>query len=433
MSESRRPTWDLTQSGWLILCAIVVLVVVGVASIFVTDTHYASGHDGPRNAAKQCIRILISAFGAIGILHIGYQRIARHAYPIFLVALLLLLPLLVAGRLETSFGGFTAPRKGAYRWLHFPGFPLQPSELMKLAYVLALAWYLRYRKNYRSFVGLLLPVVGSLIPLALILLEPDLGTALLMVPVLLSMLFMAGARKRHLMVIVIAGMGVVPIAWGQIKDYQRSRVTSVLLQSTALRRSVIAHPENYQLFGKNPEAVKRSAIEWSAGSGYQLVHSLNAIGSGGFLGQGWGEGVYVSRAILPDRHNDFVFSVIGHQWGLSGTLLVLVCFTIITLAGCHIASATTDPLGRLLAVGLMTLIACQVLINVGMAVGLLPITGMTLPFVSYGGSSLLTNFGAVALLISIAQHRPYLLETRPFEYGAKTRTVVPITHLDRAD
>lgn len=412
----KRATLDLTRPGWAILIAILVLVTSGIASIYVTNTHYAAGHDGPRNASKQLVRVVVSLIVAVGVLKVGYQRIARYAYAIFLIALALLVPLLLARLLHTSFGGLTEPRNGAYRWIHLPGFPLQPSELMKVAYVIALAWYLRYRKNYRRFAGLLLPFVISTVPLSLILLEPDLGTVLLMAAVLFTMLFMAGAKVGHLAVIVALGVAMAPLAWGQIKGYQRLRITAVMLQSDALRQAVIKDPDRYSLL-----ATKRQAIEWAAGSGYQLVHSKNAVGSGGMFGHGWGDGVYVSSSLLPDRHNDFVFAVIAHQWGFLGCLLVLACYGAITIFGVVIASATTEPFGRLLAVGILALIVTQVLINVGMAIGLMPITGMTLPFVSYGGSSLLTNFAAVALLINVSQHRPFLLATRPFEFFDQER------------
>lgn len=412
----KRTTLQLTQPGWAILAAVGVLVTMGVACIYVTDTHYVRGHDGPANAGKQSIRILVSAALGVMVLRIGYRRIARHAYAIFVAALVLLVPLMVAKLLHNSLGGFAAPRNGAYRWLHLPGFPLQPSELMKVAYVLALAWYLRYRKNYRRLSGLAVPVAVSALPLGLILMEPDLGTALLIVPVLFAMLLMAGARVRHLVLVMLLGVAAMPLAWGMIKGYQRARVTAVLFQSDQVRQAVIDSPEKYRLM-----ATKRQAIEWEASSGYQLVHSKNAIGSGGLFGHGWGKGVYATNALLPDRHNDFVFAIIAHQWGLAGCLLVIACYTVIVLAGVGIAGATSEPFGRLLAVGVVAMIATQVVINIGMTVGLMPITGMTLPFVSYGGSSLLTNFLAVALLIGVSQDRPFLLAVRPFEFTREER------------
>lgn len=402
----------LTQPGWVLLVATSILVVIGLASIFVTDTPYRAGPDGPGNALRQCVRIGISLGLAYAILRIGYYRISRYAYVIFVAAAILLIPLLVARLTRSSFGGLTAPRNGAYRWIHLPGFPMQPSEFLKLASVIALASYLRYRNSYRRFGGLLVPLVVSAVPLGLVLLQPDLGTALLLVPVMLVMLFTAGARVKHLVYIVLIGVATAPIAWGQITGYQRARVTAVLLQSETLRQAVISTPEKFKFF-----ANRRQAVEWAASSGYQLVHSKNAVGSGGLVGNGWGEGVYVQSSLLPDRHNDFIFAVIAHQWGFFGGLLVLICYTAIILAGVRIASGTLDPFGRLLAVGIVTLIAVQVVINVGMTVGLMPITGLTLPFVSYGGSSLVTQFLGLALLVSVSQHRPFLLAMKPFEFS----------------
>lgn len=410
----KRATLELTQPAWIMLSAVLVLVLVGLACIYVTDTHYIINHDGPRNAAKQLVRVAVSVIAGIIVLRIGYLELSRYSYLIFAGALLLLVPPLLARILGTDFGGLCAPRNGAYRWIHLPGFPLQPSEIMKIAFVIALAWYLRYRQNYRRFSGLMVPVIGSGLPLALILLEPDLGTVLLLVPVLFTMLFMAGAKISHLALIMLIGLAATPLAWGQIKGYQRARVTAVLLQSEDLRRAVIENPEEYKAL-----ATKRQAVEWAAASGYQLVHSKNAIGSGGVLGNGWGKGVYARSTLLPDRHNDFVFAIIGHQWGLVGCLLVLACFTIIVITGVAIASSTTEPFARLLAVGLTAMLVTQVLVNVGMTVGLLPITGTTLPFVSYGGSSLITNFIGLALLISISQRKPFLLALKPFEFGRR--------------
>jgi rod shape determining protein RodA len=324
----RRTTYDLTEPGWAIAIAIVVLLAIGIASIYVTDTHYVQGHDGPRNAAKQCVFVVTGLILATVVLKIGYTRISRHAYLIFAIVLIALVPLLLAKLLDTSFGGLTRPRNGAYRWIRLPGFQLQPSEFMKIAYLLALAWYLRYRKNYRRLGGLLWPIAISAVPLALILFEPDLGTALLLLPVLFTMLFVAGARLRHLAFIALVGAAASPLAWSQLRGYQRLRVTAVLLQSDALRKAVIDRPEAFKAL-----ASKRQAVEWAASSGYQLVHSKNAIGSGQVWGSGWGSGVYTTSALLPDRHNDFVFSVIAHQWGLLGCLVVLLCYTVMVMAG----------------------------------------------------------------------------------------------------
>lgn len=408
----RRSSPLLTGPGLAIAAAIAVLTFVGIASIYVTDTHYAAGQDGPANAARQSLRVFLGLLLAGSILRIGHQNLMRIAYPLFAVACLLLVPLLVAKLLHTSLGGLTTPRNGAYRWISLPGFLLQPSEIMKFALVIALASYLRYRKNVRSFGEVLLPILATAVPTGLILLEPDLGTALLLLPVLFVMLFLAGARIAHLATLVILGIAIIPFTWSRLESYQRLRVTAVLLQSDSLRKAVIDDPSQYASI-----ATKRQALEWSAGSGYQLVQSKNAIGSGGVWGHGWGQGIYVENSLLPDRHNDFVFAIIAHQWGLVGCLIVLTCYAVIVLAGARIASVTTDPFSRLLAGGIVALFACQAVVSMAMTMGLLPVTGMTLPFVSYGGSSLLCNFIAVALLLSVSQHRPYILTRDPFVFG----------------
>lgn len=422
----KRAAWQITEPGWAIAIAIMVLVAIGIASIYVTDTHYQRGHDGPRNAAKQAVFLVTSMVVAVGVLQAGYQRISRHAYIIFFAAVLLLVPPFLAKTLHTTLGGLVTPRNGAYRWIQLPAFQLQPSEFMKVAYLIALAWYLRYRKNYRNFGGLMLPFVISAVPFGLILLEPDLGTVLLLLPVQFAMLFMAGARIKHLAIMIALGLVAAPVAWGQIKGYQRARVTAVLMQSEALRQAVIENPEAFSAL-----ATKRQALEWSVSSGYQLLQAKNAIGSGRLVGHGWGRGVYVNTPLLPDRHNDFVFAIVAHQWGFFGCLVVLGCYTVIVVAGVRIASVTSDPFARLLAVGVITLLASQVVINVGMSVGLMPITGMTLPFVSAGGSSMISNMMAIALLVSISQHRPFLLATKSFEYTTKPHGRRPL--FDRQD
>ncbi len=415
----RRSLYDLTNPGWMIATAICVLTLVGMASIYVTDTHYAAGHDGPANGARHALRICLGLFLAGMVLRIGYQNLGRWSYAIFLLATLTLVPLIVAKALHTSFGGLTPPRNGAYRWMALPGFLLQPSELVKIALVLALAWYLRARKSVRTFGGVLVPVLATAVPSALILLEPDLGTALILWPVLLTMLFLAGAKVRHLAVLVTIAAAAVPLAWSRLENYQRLRITAVLLQSDSLRHAVIADPQRYAAI-----ATKRQALEWSASSGYQLVQSKNAIGSGGVWGYGWGRGMYVEAPLLPDRHNDFIFAVIAHQWGLIGCAIVMACYAAIALGGARIASVTTEPFPRLLVGGFVTLLCAQAVVSVAMTMGVLPVTGMTLPFVSYGGSSLLCNFIAVALIISVSRYRPFPLTVRPIAFGREQTAMI---------
>jgi hypothetical protein len=218
---------------------------------------------------------------------------------------------------------------------------------------------------------------------------------------------------------------MTPLFWLKMQPYQRLRITAVVLQSESLRDDIARNPERYRLLHSDASALRREARQWRVSSGMQMVRSKAALGSGGFLGQGWGQGTFVEYNFLPDRHNDFVFALIGHQWGLFGCLAVLGCYAVIIAAGAVIATDTTEPVGRLLAAGVVALLATQVLINVGMCVGLMPVTGMTLPFVSYGGSSLLVNFIAITLLISVARHRPFLLAPKPFDFEDRVVSFPP--------
>ncbi len=405
----KRPITDLTRPGWIILAAVGVLALVGVVSIYGAES-VRPGR--PTFTIKQMLFLGVSAGAGVLFLKIGYRRIAQYAYPIAILAVALLVPLTIAKMAGIELGGLLSPRRNVYRWISLPGFNFQPSEIMKLAYILALAHYLRFRKNYRRFSGLLLPFGLTMIPLGLILSEPDLGTALLMMPVLFVMLFLAGAHLKHLALIALVGVVCVPIV---AKPYQIARITTLLMQSETFREQVTENPDRYEFLGLN----KQSVANWRQGNGWQLIHSKAALGSGGVLGQGWGKGTYVDYRFLPDRHNDFVFSLVGHQFGLLGCLVILGCFAAIIVAGATIAMATIEPEGRLLAVGVVALLAAQVTSNISMTVGLMPITGMTLPFVSYGGSSLLANSMAVALLISVSQDRPFLLSPKPFEFPSQ--------------
>ena len=353
----KRPIHDLTQPGWAVAFAVLVLLGLGIASIYASSSVRVGSVDvsGKLFAAKQAINAGVSLVLVGLILRIGYMRIARYAYLIFAACLLMLIPMLLAKMLHVSFGGLVPASRGAYRWIQLPGYQLQPSEMMKIGYILALAWYLRYRKNYRNFSGLLFPFAVSVVPMAMILLQPDLGTVLLFFPVLFGMLFVAGARIQHLAVIIGLGLLASPFMWLQMKPYQRSRITAVLMQAPSLREKIVEDSEKYAFTGVD----KQEALEWEASSGMQLVRSKAALGSGGFMGQGWGQGTYVEYNFLPDRHNDFVFAIIGHQWGLVGCFVVLACFVVIVVSGVEIATVTSEPCGRLLAMGVVCLIAAQ--------------------------------------------------------------------------
>lgn len=397
-----------------LLAATLILVGIGIATI------YSVGHPVEPSPAtdignlsnlwkKQVIFAAVAIVGFIAVNAVNYRRFGAASYWIYAL-ILLLLGLLLIGRYVVNLP-FVPEINGTHRWIKFniagrdlPA--LQPSELCKLVYVLALAWYLRYRSNYDSLSSLIGPFVLTLLPMVLILLEPDLGTVLLMMPILFTMLFVAGAKVKHLLIIVLMALLVSPLLWYKMKAYQRTRISSVLLQNEWIREKA----EQYPTLGNILVGGKFSTKQWKNDWGYHLVRSKYAVASGGInRGKGYGfrAGPFIKYNFLPERHNDFIFAMIAHQWGFWGCLGLLALYIIIVGCGLEIAAHNTDPFGKLLAVGIIAMFVVEVIINVSMTVGLMPITGLTLPLVSYGGSSLLVSMASIGLLNNVGRCRPF--------------------------
>jgi rod shape determining protein RodA len=408
---------NLTRLGWGLALPVLFLSAIGLACIHATERGGApatAGSPAPADVSGAADR-LVRLYDAVGPLTVkqvvflatgvaimllvmrpSFHKIGRFAYVLYALGIVLLL-LLVVGRALEHFGLPGLPLvpvvRGTYRWFGYGGFKIQPSEFVKLALVLALARYLRFRSSYRRWPGLVTPFLLTLLPMVLILVQPDLGTLLMLLPVLFAMLFVAGARRRHLLAVIVVGCATLPLFYQYgMKDYQRMRFQVLLKQSS-------------------PDEA------WHMDQGFQLRQAKTALGTGGLTGTGYGAGMFVQYDLLPEEHNDFIFAIIGHQWGLVGAVLVILAYAAIVLFGLEVASATNDPFGRLLAIGVVVMIVAQALLNIGMNVGLAPITGMPLPFVSAGGSSLWANFLALGLLLNVAQRRPMLIAHPPFEYG----------------
>jgi len=386
-------------------------------------TIYSVGH--PAEAAgrvseladfwkKQLVFAAVAAAGFVAANLVNYRRLGAVSYWAYAFVLALLVVLLV-GRYLVELP-FVPEKNGTHRWIQFtvagrtlPA--LQPSEFCKIVYVLALAWYLRYRSNYRSFKALVGPFVLTLVPMVLILAEPDLGTVLLMMPILFTMLFVAGAKLKHLLLVMLMALMVSPLLWHKMKPYQRVRISSVLLQSPWVRDKAEAHP----LLGRILVGRQFSQKDWKNDWGYHLIRSKSAIASGGAAGYGFGKGPFIKYDFLPYRYNDFIFAAIAHQWGFRGGLVLLGLYVVVIACGLEIAAKNVDPFGRLLAVGIVAMFAVEVIVNVSMTMGLMPITGLTLPLVSYGGSSLLVSVISVGLLNNLGRSRPFTVAPRPFE------------------
>ncbi len=355
-----------THAAWPILICVGLLCMVSVLAIELASK------PGEGFADRQ--RLFVGVGAAIVILTLipNFQSIGQGSYVFFGIGLVMLVAVF-----------FTQSVNGARRWFQTPiGFSLQPSEFAKITYVMALAWYLRYHRNIRELSGLLPPFLLMLIPFVLILMEPDLGTALLFPLVLYAMLIAAGAKLRHLIVIAVVTALALPGAYPFLKPYQQERITSLVVS----------------ISGQGGE-------EHRMGVGYQPYQARIALGSGGITGQGPEGAQHIKQGLLPEAHTDFIYAVVGTQWGFVGCVGILLLYLGFFAASVEIAATCRDPFGRLLVIGLSSLVVFQVVINVGMTVGIFPVVGIALPFVSYGGSSLLTNMVAAGLLLNVSVRR----------------------------
>ncbi len=366
-------------SQWIIMLCVLTLCIIGL--LFITSASYRYVDQGDwtysDKPAKQAVRLVVGLTAFFIILLFKYTFFMRLSYPIYLVGLVALAGLLLFGR-EINF---------SKRWLMLGPMRLQPSEFMKLALILCLARYLMYRENYRRLKGLIGPFVLTLAPMLLIINQPDFGTALVLLPVLFALLYVAGARLKHLFAIMGMGLASLPVLYCFVlPDGRKERILAFL----------------------EPEA-------HASGKGFQLLNALYAIGSGGLTGKGWRQGLQNILEFIPHDDNDFIFAVLAEEWGFVGALFLLALFFLIILFGLGIAARTREPYGRLVAVGVVTLFSVQMLTNIAVAVHLIPITGLTLPFVSYGGSSVLTCFVALGLLMNVGIHKELVLADEDFK------------------
>ncbi|MBN1443676.1 MAG: rod shape-determining protein RodA [Planctomycetes bacterium] len=375
----RRP---LLATRWMLGLVVGALTAVGI--LFVHSTTASPDESFPSQSARAQLVKLAVALIAYGVVsRMDYRWFARHAYAAFAL-LCALLGLLVAVRYTSG--------EMAVRWFHLWFFNVQPSELMKLGVIVCLARYLCYREDQRRLGGLALPSLLAFVPMLLVALQPDLGTSLMFPPVLLSLLFVARARPGVLLASIVLAAAALPLVYAL-----KETVDLDILHKYQLRR-LTGYFQQWDPDVRRDEA-------------YQLWHSLVAMGSGGWTGKGWGQGSLNSLGWVPAHHTDFIFSIIGEEWGLVGTASVTLLFLALVTLCFRVALRTREPFGRLVATGIAVAFAAQSIENICMTVGLTPVTGLTLPFVSFGGSSLVTSFIAVGLLVSVARHRVRVVAT----------------------
>jgi len=388
----------LAHAGWVVAVATLALVAVGVYCISITSGLDGAGLSG--TALRQAVFAFIGVVVAAVVAVPHYRRLIHWAAPMAIVVVALLVFLLIPFVPES----IVRPKNGARRWIDVGFTEFQPSELAKVVYVLVTAAYLRYRRNHRSLRGLVGPSLIAFVPMGLILVEPDLGTALLFMPALIAMLIAAGAKLKHLVSAGLLGAG-----FGAF----------VIIASL-----VLAQQDRYPLL--RPHQVERiqAVIDRFEGDdryaherGFQGEQATTLVGAGGVAGHAEEKSralVYFSS--LPERHNDMIFAVFANRFGLLGVGALLALYAAWIGGALAVAATCKDPFGRLVCVGFATIVATQAGINIGMTLGLLPITGMTLPFVSYGGSSLVMGFVMVGLICNIALRRPQYLWRRSFEF-----------------
>ncbi len=376
-------------TNWPILVAIAVLTTIGCVSI---------NADPSADVKKQLMFLAIGFAGMFLFQVVNYQEIGRWSWFFYAGSLVLVIYTVMPGVPVSGF--FSVPKiNGARAWIDLKFLHLEPAEMMKLTFCMVLARYLRFRSNYRTWRGLLPPFVLALVPFVLILRQPALGMALLFIPALFAMLFAAGAKASHLAGVLALALALVPVAWlagtstpvfrhlpPVLKSYQRDRVKSLL--------------------SRDPNQAQ--------GLDFQQEQALTAFGSGGWTGKGMGNIPVGLR--VPEAHNDMIFSLIGEQFGLVGVLIVLAAYVVLFAAGIEIAAATREPFGRLLAIGIVAMLTMQTFLNLTVCLRLAPVTGITLPFVSYGGSSLLASFLSAGLLLNIGQNRPIVMARNSFEF-----------------
>jgi len=364
-----RSRFSPVNPALLTIAASLGLSMLGIAAIATTE---------PGLAQRQMVFLGIAIVGAALMVIPRPAQLRGAAWPAYLAAIALLIFVLIPFVPEE----IVRPRKGARRWISLGITDFQPSELAKIGFVLVLAEWLRLRQNYHRLAGLVVPFILTLVPVALVLREPDLGTALLFVPALFAMLLAAGARKRHILTIVLAGIVVAPMAYPLLRPHQRTRVDALIAQV-------------------------RGDTRYEQDIGFQGARAMTLVGAGGINGVGKAHAAaLVTYNRLPEEHNDMIFAVVCCRWGLVGGMTAWVLFLVHAAGGAATAILCRDAFGRLVAVGFTTIILGQMIVNTGMTIGLLPITGMTLPFVSYGGSSLVAAWVMTGILYGIALRRP---------------------------
>lgn len=328
------------------------------------------GSTGAGYVERQIMWAVIGLVCAAVVASIDLSVFDRYAGKIYFVNLIMLMAVLVAGH----------ESKGAQRWIGFGAIKIQPSEFAKILLIVCLAVFLVHRqrdlKTFRTFAQSLM-YLG--VPMLLIFVQPDLGTSLVLIAIWVAMVFVMGTSLKNLLVFGVGAVLMATIAWHAphvMKDYQKQRLVSFI----------------------NPAADPR-------GSGYHIIQSRIAIGSGQILGKGFLKGTQRELRFIPEQHTDFIFTVVGEEMGFAGAAFLLLLYFGLIWRGLNIMASTEDPIGRAIAAGVVGMFLFHITVNIGMTIGIMPVTGVPLPLFSYGGSSLLANLLGIGLLQGVSMRR----------------------------
>jgi len=353
----------LSNMDWILIALLLWNSALGVVFIY-SSSHYLPGN----HYLKQIIWIVLSLVLLFLFLMVDYKNFLTYSLHFYIIFLVLLAGMLFFGKQIA----------GAKSWIRFPFFQVQPSELIKIFIILLLAQiFSEYKEKYFSLSKLLLSGGAISLPILLVVLQPDLGTTLTYFPIILAALILAGFSRKSFVFILIFALILSFGVWNFcLKEYQKQRLITLIFP-----------------------------LQDPLGAGYHILQSKIAIGSGGFLGKGYKKGTQSQLRFLPARHTDFIFSVIGEEFGYAGIIVVFLSYFLLLSRLFHSVDKSRDRAGIYIIFIVAMMIAFQFFVNVMMVVGLFPVIGIPLPFLSYGGSSLLTNYFAVSLVLNVKMRR----------------------------
>lgn len=350
----------LKNFDWILLIATVLVLAIGIAVLYSTTLNMTGGSG---EAIKQLIYALIGLLLFFLAASFDYRLLKGYTAPLYLFVIFMLVILFFVGKNIS----------GATRWIDFGFFQLQPSEIAKIFMIIVMAKYFAvHHEVMNKFKHIARSFIFMLIPLILVAAQPDLGTSIVFIIIWLSMVLVSNIKKLYVAAIGVLGIGAMPLIWIFLADYQKQRILTFL----------------------NPAGDPQ-------GAGWNVTQALIAIGSGRFLGRGLGHGPQSQLNFIPEKHTDFIFAAMAEELGFLGVMVFLSLFLVIIIRGIRAAFSAKDLFGTYLATGIVAMIFFHVFVNVGMNIGIMPVTGIPLPLTSYGGTSVLVTLASIGILESI--------------------------------